>query len=85
MKKLFIRILLILLLQFFIISGLWAIDIGASGMVWESVYGQQGQVQGLGFVRSASNQYHLGLGIVYLTFFVQTLWLIRIFVKEEKK
>jgi len=35
----FNKIIFLFLLQFFLLSGLWAIDVGASGMVWEAVYG----------------------------------------------
>jgi len=55
----FNKIMCLFLLQFFLLTGMWAIDIGASGMVWEAVYGNA-QAEGLGFVRSASNQYHIG-------------------------
>ena len=70
------------MLQFLLISALWAIDIGASGMAWEAAYGE-GQVQGLLFIREANTQYHLGLGIVYIVFFIQLLWMLNIIFKNQ--
>jgi len=75
MKK-FNRILFLLFLQFLLISSFWAIDIGASAMCWEQTYANTGQAQGLSFLRSANNQYHIGLGIVYVVFFIQLAWLL---------
>lgn len=65
----------IILLQFFLLTGFWCIDIGLSGMMWEQAYGPA-QAQGLGFVRSPNIQYHLGLLLVYLVFIIQTAWLL---------
>ena len=72
----FIKIMILLLLQFFLLSGFWAIDIGSSAMCWEQTYSGTGQAQGLGFLRSANNQYHIGLGLVYIVFIIQTVWLL---------
>jgi len=72
----FNKILILFLLQFFLLSGFWAIDIGASAMCWEQSYAGAAQAQGLGFLRSANNQYHLGLIIVYIVFFLQLSWML---------
>ena len=77
------KILFLFLLQFLLLSAIWAIDIGASGMCWEEEYGPA-QAQGLMSIRSANDQYHLGLGLVYLVFFIQLIWLLRIILKEPK-
>ena len=81
----FVKILLIVMLQFFLLSGFWAIDIGASAMCWEEQSSGVGQAQGLGFIRSASNQYHIGLGLVYIVFFIQLAWMLYIILgaKDE--
>jgi len=72
----FNKILILITLQFFLLSGLWAIDVGSSAMCWEQTYSGTAQAQGLGFLRSANNQYHIGLGLVYIIFFIQTSWLL---------
>jgi len=85
--KTYVKILILFMLQFFLLSGIWAIDVGSSAMCWEQAYESIGQAQGLGFLRSANNQYHIGLGLVYLTFFIQVSWMMYIFIypKGEKK
>jgi len=80
----FNKILILFLLQFFLLSGFWAIDIGASGMVWESVYGQA-EATGLGFYRGATTQYHLGLMLVYIVFFIQLTWLLYVILNKKDK
>ena len=84
-NKKYIMILAIVMFQFFFITGLWAVDIGASGMTWEAVYGEKGQAQGLGFIRTANQQYHIGLGMVYIIFLLQTIWLIGSIMKVKIK
>ena len=71
----FNKILILFLLQFFLLTGLWALDVGASGMVWEAVYGEAEAV-GLGFGRGAITQYHLGLMLVYVVFLIQLAWML---------
>ena len=78
----FLNIMWLFLLQFFLLSGFWAIDIGVSGMCWEMVYGKA-QAIGLGFMRGASNQYHLGLGLVYVVFIIQTAWLLYMILNSQ--
>lgn len=77
------RISIILLLQFLLLTGFWAIDIGASGMNVEAAMGEQVVAKGLGFERSPSNQYHMGLGLVYMVFMVQLMWILNYVVQEE--
>ena len=79
----FNKILILFLLQFFLLSGLWAIDIGSSAMCWEQTYANTAQAQGLGFLRSANNQYHIGLGLVYIVFFIQLAWLLYVIIKSK--
>lgn len=78
----FNKILILLLLQFFLLTGLWAIDIGASGMVWEAVY-SEAEAVGLGFSRGASTQYHLGLLIIYIVFFIQLSWILFMILNQK--
>jgi len=79
----FNKILILFLLQFFLLTGFWAIDIGLSGMMWEQAYGPA-QAQGLGFIRTPNIQYHLGLGIVYIVFIIQTAWLLFVILKSKQ-
>tara|TARA_Y100000310_G_scaffold59038_1_gene54369 strand:+ start:3728 stop:3982 length:255 start_codon:yes stop_codon:yes gene_type:complete len=79
----FNKILVLFLLQFFLLTGIWAIDIGASGLVWDAVYGNS-QAQGMGFIRSANQQYHLGLGLVYIVAFIELAWLLWLILKNGK-
>jgi len=79
----FNKILILFLLQFFLLSGFWAIDIGSSAMCWEQTYANTAQAQGLGFLRSANNQYHIGLGLVYIVFLIQTSWLLYIILNSK--
>ena len=81
----FNKILILFLLQFFLLSGFWAIDIGSSAMCWEQTYSNTGQAEGLAFLRSANNQYHIGLGIVYVVFFIQLAWLSYVILSKEDK
>jgi len=81
----FNKILILVLLQFFLLSGFWAIDIGSSAMCWEQTYDNTAQAQGISFLRSANNQYHLGLGLVYVVFFIQLAWLLYIILSKEDK
>lgn len=79
----FVKILCLFFLQFMLISGLWAVDIGASGMVWDAIYGQS-QAQGLGFVHSANTHYHIGLMLIYVSFLIQLCWLLYFILKRKK-
>lgn len=81
--KRFRRILVILLLQFFLISGLWAIDIGATILNYESA-GVPGEAIGLFGSRDGNTQYHIGLGVVYMVFAIQTSWLLILILKNGK-
>ena len=80
----FNKIIILFVLQFFLLSGFWAIDIGSSAMCWEEMSQTTGQTQGLAFIRSANNQYHLGLGIVYIVFFIQIAWLLYVILGDKK-
>ena len=80
----FNKIMILFLLQFFLLTGFWAIDIGASGMVWEAVYGPS-QAAGLAFARSAVTQYHIGLMLVYLVFIIQTAWMLWMILNYSQK
>lgn len=63
--RIFYRVCALLILTFFFISGLWAVDIGASGFGIESGY-----VQGLFGIRSSNVQYHLGLMASTMSFLI---------------
>ena len=82
--NIFTKILIILMLQFAIISGMWAVDIGASTLIAQSCTSEVTyQVQGLLFTRDANTQYHLGLGIIYSAFFILScLYLYTIISKK---
>jgi len=81
----FPKIMILFLLQFLLLSGFWAIDIGVSGICWEDEYGVDAQAQGLAFTRSANAQYHLGLGLVYVVFFIQLAWMLWLIITREGK
>lgn len=83
-EKLFTKILLITLLQFFLLSGLWTIDIGASIMNYEAA-GMKGEATGLFGTRDGNTQYHLGLAVVYVVFAIQLSWLLYLILKKEVK
>jgi len=65
--KLFFKISLVLILMFIMVTGLWAIDIGVSGML----VGRD--VEGLFGVRKAVTQYHIGLGLSMTAFVILNL------------
>ncbi len=81
----FNKILILSLLQFLLLTGFWAIDIGSSAMCWEQTYANTGQAQGIAFLRTANQQYHLGLGLVYVVFFIQFAWLLYIILSKGDK
>lgn len=85
MTNKFAKILILFLLQFLLLSGIWAIDIGSSGMCWEEIYDGTAKAQGLAFIRSANEQYHLGLGLVYLVFFLQLVWILNLIINTKEK
>ena len=81
----FNKILILFVLQFFLLTGFWAIDIGSSAICWEQMYSNTAQAQGLGFLRSANNQYHIGLGLVYVVFFIQLAWMLWLILNKKNK
>ena len=85
MSSKYTKILILVTLQFFLISGLWAVDIGVSGMLWEEATGYGSQVQGLGFIRDPNSHYHLGLVTIYMVFFVQLSWMVQLILEEGHK
>lgn len=84
MENKFGKILILFLLQFLLLSGFWAIDIGSSAMCWEETYDGTAKAQGLTFIRSANEQYHLGLGLVYLVFFLQLVWILNLIINKRE-
>lgn len=66
-KKVLVFILIVI--TFIFVSGLWAIDIGASGANMQSA-GYELQAEGLLFSRTPTAQYHLGLLIASVCFLV---------------
>ena len=79
----FVKILILFTLQFFLLSGLWAVDVASSAMCWEQAYSGTAVAQGLGFLRTANTQYHLGLGLIYIVFLIQLAWMLWIILGEE--
>jgi hypothetical protein len=77
--SLYSKIVFLILFMIVIMTGLWGIDIGASAMIVGS------DVIGLLGIRSGNVQYHLGLGLVLMTFLIQTLWLLYYIVKDTKR
>ena len=75
---------LVLLCVFLTVSGLWAIDIGATTMVAQSA-GINMKVSNGWFVRSGIQQYHMGLYMVTIAMlFLSFLTLISIFSKDKE-
>jgi len=85
MNTKYIKILILFLLQFFLLSGLWAIDIGMSGMMFELGTDNEAVATGFGFMRTPNQQYHMGLLVVYLVFFVQVIWLLWVILTKISK
>jgi len=61
-------------------AGLWAVDIGASGLV-----AGVGAVEGFSFVRTPSQHYHLGLVTATVAFFMMATITIKLLFREESK
>lgn len=60
-----IEIIVLMLCVFTILLGVWSVDVGASGMVLEAQTGVE-VLAGNGFVfRSACQQYHVGLYLLF--------------------
>jgi hypothetical protein len=68
--KLIPKILLVVILGIFLVSGLWAIDIGASAMMMSIGAGMDTVAQGLFGIRSPNTQYHLGMVLIILAFLI---------------
>lgn len=74
----------LILLQFFLLTGLWSIDIGASIMNMESA-GLMSEATGLFGIRDGNTQYHLGLMVVYVVFIVQLAWLLFMIINQKRR
>lgn len=82
----YLKIVFVMTLQFMIISGLWAVDIGTSALVSQNSFPDaQFKTQGLLFTRDANTQYHLGLALVYLSFFILSCIYIYSILNEKKR
>lgn len=71
-----------------IVTGLWAIDIGASGMTLEAKYGIDMPVSNGFWGRDSIQQYHIGLWLVGLSSFILTIIVIAVILEwkdEDKK
>jgi len=68
--KYFNKFFFYITLVFIFVSGLWALDIGASGMISEAYTKLNYITQGLGFIRTPVNQYHLGLLLATIVFMI---------------
>lgn len=84
MKYEILIMMVLITLTILFMSGLWAIDIGASGIASEEL-GVDFQAQGLGFIRSANAQYHLGLMLSMISFLLLSFICIFLLFKEKRK
>lgn len=64
-------------------SGLWAIDIGASGMVLHAQNGMNVMISNGWWVREPIKQYHIGLWLVF--YGMVTLFLVNIYAIYDKR
>ena len=82
----YIKIIVIITLEMFLLSGLWAIDIGSSALCWEQQIEATGIAKGLAFARSPNIQYHIGLLLVYIVFFIMSAMVIyELIIKRDDK
>ena len=65
-------------LSVFFMSGLWAVDIGASSMI------NKGYVEGLNWTRSGTEQYHLGLLMSLASFLLVCLLFLQEIVMKGR-
>lgn len=79
LTKEFILIIMVFLTIFFMAS-IWAIDIGSSGML-----AGIGTVKGFNFVRTPSQQYHLGLALAVTSFFILCIITIKILFSKKNE
>ena len=77
--KEFILTVLVFLTIFFMAS-VWAIDIGTSGML-----AGIGSVEGFSFVRTPSQQYHLGLVLAVTSFFILCVIIIKLLLIKKNE
>jgi hypothetical protein len=70
-----------------IVTGLWAIDIGASGMIIEAKYGVPMPVSNGFWGRDSMQQYHIGLWLIGLSSFMLIIIVIAVILewKDENK
>ena len=74
------KVLFVLVLTVLVLTGLWAIDIGASALISDSY------VEGLFGVRNAVTQYHFGLVLSFMGFFILCcMYLYEILKNKEKE
>jgi hypothetical protein len=78
-----LKIIILVILTFFFVAGLWAIDIGASGAILDAA-GYPTQAVGLLFVRTPTQQYHLGLLLSSISFLILCAMFIFEMFKGEK-
>lgn len=72
------------LMLIFLVSGLWAIDIGFSGTVVSIQTGETIMATNGDFVREPIQQYHMGLYLVILSSFINMV-LLAYYVSTSKK
>jgi len=73
----------IILLTILFVTGLWTVDIGASALALQSA-GFDVQVQTLFFIRSASQQYHIGLMLALLSFIIICLMFVNEVLNDKR-
>jgi hypothetical protein len=76
---LYSKMAILVLFIVIVMTGLWGIDIGASALIVGA------DVTGFLGIRSANFQYHLGLALVFITFLIQTFWILSYFLKFKEK
>lgn len=88
MKIKHIKIILLsytMLSCFMIMTGLWAIDIGASGMSLEAKYGTSFKAMNGLFSREPILQYHMGLWLVGISSFMLSIIVIIVIMNWKEK
>lgn len=63
-QKKFCHATIAIVLLFFVLTGIWAVDIGASGMVLNEKYNIDLQVENGWVARSPMQHYHIGLWLI---------------------
>lgn len=68
--KLLNKVFLLIVLTILLVSGFWAVDIGASTMISDAASGSASYIGGYGFIRTPIQQYHLGFILILIAFLI---------------